>query len=338
MRPVPVFLWGVGAIGSMVAKLLLRDGRFEVCGAADADPAKAGQDLGRLLGQEALGLTVDADAASALPGSGAEVVIHATGSHLPEVYAQIAACVEQGKHVVSSCEELAYPWARHPHLAQELDAAARARGVRVLGAGVNPGLAMDLLPALLAAATQDVERVRVRRVVDLAQRRPQLQRKAGLGLTPQEFQKAKEEGHVGHVGLAESAHLLAEALGWRLDEVRETLEPVLASRHMRCGPLRIAPGHVAGIRHELEGRSDGRPVLRMELVMVAEPLEAVDAVEVESAPGLRMVIPGGLQGDVATAALLARWAWVVARYPGPIGLLTVRDLPLCPRETRGGTA
>jgi 4-hydroxy-tetrahydrodipicolinate reductase len=70
----------------------------------------------------------------------------------------------------------------------------------------------------------------------------------------------------------------------------------------------------------------------MELVMMAEPPEAMDAVEVEATPSLRLVVPGGLHGDVATASLLARWAWVVARYPGPAGLLTVRDLPLWPRE------
>jgi len=332
MRPVGVFILGLGSIGTAVAKLMLEDTRFKVCGAADTDETKAGRDLGLLLGRENMGMAVAGQAQEALAASEAEVVIHATGSHLPQVYNQLALCIEAGKHVVSSCEELAYPWAQHPQLTQKLDSLARGRGVRVIGAGVNPGLAMDLLPILAAATTQEVRAIRVRRVVDLAQRRPQLQRKAGLGLSPQEFAEAKRQGKVGHVGLRESAHLVAGALGWVLQDVQETLTPVLAHRYVRCGPLRIPPGQVVGIRHELEAKAQGRTVLHMELIMMAEPPETMDAVEVEATPGLRLVVPGGLHGDVATASLLARWAWVVARYPGPVGLLTVRDLPLWPRE------
>ncbi len=336
MKAVGVFFWGLGAIGTAVAKLLWHDPRFEVRGAADIDPAKVGQDLGLLLGGEAQGVPVAREAVEALEASGAEVVVHTTGSHLPKVLDQLLACIERGKHVVSTCEELAYPWAQHPQMAHELDTAAKAHGVRVLGAGVNPGLAMDLLPVLLAATARAVEKIWVRRVVDLTQRRPQLQRKAGLGLTVEEFQVARQEERVGHVGLKESAWLIAQALGWQLDEVQETLEPVLALRHVRCGPLRIGPGQVAGIRQELKARAGGRLVLHLELVMAAEPPQAVDAVEVEATPGLRMVVPGGIHGDAATAALVARWAWTVARYPGPVGLLTVRDLPLWPRDL-GGT-
>lgn len=332
MRPVRVFILGLGSIGTAVAQLMLEDTHFQVCGAADTDATKAGRDLGLLLGRENMGIAVAGQAEEALAASAAEVVVHATGSYLPQVYDQLALCIEAGKHVVSSCEELAYPWAQYPQLAQELDSLARRRGVRVLGAGVNPGMAMDLLPILAAASTQGVRAIRVRRVVDLGQRRPQLQRKAGLGLSPQEFAEAKREGRIGHVGLRESAHMVAEALGWVLQDVQETLTPVLANRYVRCGPLRIAPGQVVGIRHELEAKAQGRTVLHMELVMMAEPPEAMDAVEVEATPSLRLVVPGGLHGDVATASLLARWAWVVARYPGPAGLLTVRDLPLWPRE------
>ena len=55
-------------------------------------------------------------------------------------------------HVITTAEEAAQPWAIDAELADALDAAARARGVTVLGAGVNPGFVFDALVLTLAGA------------------------------------------------------------------------------------------------------------------------------------------------------------------------------------------
>ncbi len=335
MTAVGVFLMGVGGIGSLVAKLLLQDSRFALRGAADTDAAKSGRDLGDLLQMGKLGIEVASRPLEALEASDAQVVIHATTSFLPRAFPEVMACVQRGKHVVSTCEELAYPWARYPELASQLDQEAKAHGVRVLGGGVNPGMVMDLLPIILAANVGKITHVKVRRVVDLAGRRPQLQRKAGLGLTPEEFQVRLQERAIGHVGLLESAHLIASALGWHLQEVREQMTPLLAPRPMRHGAYRLSPGQVAGFRQELVGIAGDEPVLRMELVMALEPPDAMDAIEIEGSARVRAIFLGGIPGDVATASLMLQWAWVVACYPGPMGLMTVRDLPLWPRQMGG---
>lgn len=335
MRRIRFVQFGVGAIGAEVVRLALEDGRLEPVGAIDLDPEKAGRDLGRVAGLDCdLGIVVREDAAAALRETEAEVVVHSTGSRLDAVYSQLRQALEAGRHVISTCEELAFPWARHPELARALDRQARERGLRVLGAGVNPGFVMDLLPSILSVACQRVEAVRVRRVVDVAQRRLQLQRKVGVGLTPEAFQRGLKEGSIGHVGLLESALMVADALGWRLEQVEEEAAPVLARSFLRAGAWRLEAGQVAGCRQTVRGLVQGREVLRLELVMALRATDPHDAIEIDGVPPIRLRLPGGIEGDSTTAALVVHLAPLVTGDLVPPGLLTVRDLPLAPRTYR----
>ncbi|HEV8573919.1 MAG TPA: hypothetical protein VGR43_04345, partial [Dehalococcoidia bacterium] len=132
--------YGIGAIGAEVVRSVLNSPEVEIVGAIDAAPAKAGRDLGDAAGVgHTLGIPVSYDPEPLLKDVYADVVVHCTGSSLTEVYPQLMAMVAAEKSVVSSCEELAFPWIRYPEVSQKLDRRARETGVRVLGTGVNPG-------------------------------------------------------------------------------------------------------------------------------------------------------------------------------------------------------
>src|SRR5262249_34306043 len=73
-----------------------------------------------------------------------------------------------GLNVISTTEELAFPWQAHPGVAAEIDATARGAGVTVLGTGINPGYAMDYLPMTLSAVARRVDKVVVHRGPDPA--------------------------------------------------------------------------------------------------------------------------------------------------------------------------
>ena len=128
----------------------------------------------------------------------------------------------------------------------------------MLATGVNPGFAMDALALALTAPCARVRRVSVTRVVDAAARRLPLQRKVGAGLNLGQFRRAVTEGSVRHVGLVESAHMIAGALGWKLDRVDETLEPAIAPRDLDTEYLRIPAGAAAGIKQAVRAYRDGR--------------------------------------------------------------------------------
>jgi len=321
-----VIQYGVGAIGIEVTRVLADRPGVQMVAAIDRAPDLIGQSLGRLAGLDgdlAVTVSADSEAALALP---AEVVVHTTGSYLEDVAPQLLSIVDAGKNVLSTCEELSFPWDRHPELSQRIDTRAREAGVTVLGTGVNPGFVMDTLALALSAACQWVSRLEVRRVVDVSKRRIQLQRKVGAGITPAEFEERKATGRFGHVGLMESARLVAHALAWAIDEWQEVLEPVVCAGPRAAGEIRLEKGQVAGIHQVVSGRSGGHEVVRLELEMSAGAAQPRDEVVIEGRPPVHMVIEGGIQGDQATAALVANA--IPAVVAAPAGLLTMADIPL----------
>lgn len=322
---------GLGPIGAAIARLALTKPWLTVAGAVDIDPDLVGQDLGAVLGQEPIGVRVVETIGEAL-ASTPTVVVHCTGSFLVEVQGQIEECLRAGVNVVSTCEELAFPYCRHPKRSRTLDALARAHGVTVLATGVNPGFAMDTLPLLLTAACRTVEHVHVTRVLDAGQRRRPFQVKVGAGLSVAEFDAKVQSGRFGHIGLRESLEMVAASLGWPIDRVEDRLEPVVATRDHATAFLEVRAGRVAGIRQCMVGFAGDRERIRLDLEMSVGAANPRDEVRLEGGPPLQMVVPGGFHGDIVTAAVVVNAIpRVVAARPG---LLTMRDLPLVHLATR----
>ena len=318
---------GLGHMGAEMARLVHRRDDMEIAGAVDVAPDKVGADLGEVIGLEhPLGISVAGSIEAALSETRADIAIHATGSHLPRVYPQLVQLIESGLNVISTCEELAYPAWQHPELAGKLDRLARDHGVTVLGSGVNPGFIMDRLPIALTGACQEVRSVRVTRVVDAAQRRLPLQQKAGAGLTVAEFKARVKAKAIQHVGLPESVALIAEALGWKLDDIQETIEPVIAQRPLASEFIQVAPGQVTGLHQVGRGLVGGREVITLDLWMTLQAENPRDEVQIEGIPPIHMIIPGGTHGDRATVGVIVNSIpQVVAASPG---LKTVLDLPV----------
>jgi 2,4-diaminopentanoate dehydrogenase len=327
-RPLRVLQFGLGPIGLQTARVVIgkaSTGHVELVGAVDIDEAKVRRDLGDLLGgHQKSGVVVSADVGLALEETRPDVVLHTTSSFLGRVADQIETCVRAGAHVVSSTEELAYPFERHPEIAQHLDMLAQKHGVTVVGTGVNPGFAMDTLALAATAPCVDVRAVRVERVVDAAGRRLPLQRKVGAGITEAEFAERKATGLFGHIGLVESLRLVAAGLGWRLDSVEETLEPMIAEHDVETPFLNVMPGQVAGIHHSARGISAGQELVSLDLKMYVGAPDSHDSVTVDGDPPIRLVVKGGIFGDTATVALLVNTAGLVAHAPR--GLVTMADL------------
>lgn len=320
---IPVVVMGLGDIGRAIARAAL--GRPDLRLVAAVDAATAGRKLADLIGTPCPDLVVQTDARKALAAAKGGVLLHATESRLEAVRPQLEAAVRAGLHVVSTCEELAFPWASDAAAADALDALANDRNVAVLGTGVNPGFVLDRLPALLAQLTGPVRHVRALRAVDAGRRRSALQRKVGIGLTEDGFWEAEERGDVGHVGLGESAWLAADGCGLGLEglEVDEEIEPVLADED-RGGPVPVKRGQVAGVRQVARAFADGREVVRLELEIHLGVTAPRDEVELDADPPIRVEVPGGVDGDRATAHA------VVNAVPALVelrGLVTVLNLP-----------
>ena len=168
-KKIRAIQYGIGPIGASILKLMREKEAIEIIGAIDNDPAKIGKDLGEVVGaaDAPWGVKVSGDAKGVLEQS-ADVVMHTTSSSLPKVADQLLACMDVGSCVVSTCEELSYPFRTHPELATQLDKSAKENGVALVGTGVNPGFVMDKLVITLAAVSQRVEHAIAHRLVDAA--------------------------------------------------------------------------------------------------------------------------------------------------------------------------
>lgn len=324
---IRVIQYGLGAIGRAAAQLVLSKPSLQLVGAVDRDPTVVGRDLGEVLelGKK-LGLTVSDKPAVLFAQVQADAVIHCTTSSFLDAYEQLTEIARAGLHCVTSCEEAMYPHYRHKLLADKLNDFCVRKPVAMVGTGVNPGFVMDTLALVLTAACQRVDAVRVLRIVDVATRREALQRKVGVGMTEVEFEALNKERRIGHVGLPESLVFLADSLGWGLDEINEIIAPVVADKPLKTQFFTLKPGMVAGTRHFARGLRQGREVLTLELQMYVGAPNPRDMIEIVGEPPLRLVLEGGVPGDVATPAILVNTlARLVECRPG---LHTMRTLGL----------
>jgi len=326
-KKIRVVQYGVGPIGASIVRLMRQKASLEIVGAIDKDPSKVGRDLGEVIGapDAPWGVTILADAAAMLEKH-VDVVLHTTSSYLENVMDQLLECISAGCCIVSTCEELAYPWRKHPGLSEKLDAAAKEEGVALVGTGVNPGFVMDKLVLTLSAVSQRVDSVRAVRVVDASKRRLPLQKKIGAGMTPEEFRAQVAAGVIKHHGLPESAAMIADGLGFSLDDISETIDPVIAEELVKTEFLEVAAGQVAGVHQIARGISGGKEKIYLELKMYVGAKQPADTIDLKGEPNISLVIPGGAHGDVATAAVAVNA--IPAILAAPAGLRTDRELAL----------
>ena len=162
--------YGLGPIGCATARLIAERDSLELVGGIDIDPVKVGKDLGEVIGlDDTLGIEVKGNVADA--DADADVVLHATNSYFDQFKGQVLELLNAGFDIVSTSEELSFPWHDNADAAAELDAAARKAGKTVLGTGVNPGFLMDSLPLFITSIAQRVDHIDVTRVINATKRR-----------------------------------------------------------------------------------------------------------------------------------------------------------------------
>ena len=337
--PVPfkVLQFGLGTMGRIITQTLMDRGNLDLVGVVDINPEYAGKSVEEILASgRKTSTSIFNSLESALQALGdqpADIALIATLSSLNDIVSSISDCFEVGMDVVSLCEELSYPYIRHPELSRDLDGLAKKHGKTVLGTGINPGFLMDLLPICLSAPCQRVDTIHVTRCINSSRRRSSFQKKIGTGMSPEDFKTAISEGAItGHVGLVESIRMIDDALGLELDYVEELPpEPVIASADIETPVADVKKGWVIGLKSTGIGRKDQRNVVTLSFVAHAGATPEFDEVNIEGHPKIVQRIEGGVQGDYGTVGMVLNMIpLVIEAQPG---LFTMKDLP-CPRNTQ----
>ncbi|MFP4200151.1 MAG: 2,4-diaminopentanoate dehydrogenase [Clostridia bacterium] len=337
MNDIRVVLWGMGAMGSGIARVLADRTGVELVGAVDADPGKIGRPLGEIIDLAGETAVVSSTLQEAMAGSSADLGIVATSSFAREVRPQIVACLEAGLDCITIAEEMAYPAASDSTVAAEINRVARTANKTVLGTGINPGFVLDTLIIALSGACIDVRGIRARRVNDLSPFGPTVMKTQGVGTTPQEFERGLAEGAiVGHVGFPESMMMVARALGWKLDRIEQTRSPIIAEEDRVGEHVHVPAGSVAGCHHSARGFVGDRVVIELEHPQQIQPaaagVETGDFIEIEGNPDLSLSITPEIPGGIGTIAVAANM--IPAVLAAGAGLVTMAELPV-PRNLAG---
>ena len=253
------------------------------------------------------------------------MALHTTSSYFDLFESQIIDILEAGLDVVSTAEELSFPWLSYPEAASRIDVVAKRAGKTVLGTGINPGFLMDTLPLSLTAICQRVDRIDVTRVIDASTRRGPFQVKIGCGLTVDDFNTRMAAGRMGHVGLSESIDMVFQTLGKRLTRYESNVEPLVAERPIETDHLEVQPGQVKGLKQIARGHSDGGEFMTLTFVAALEAEQEGDVIQIAGRPDLEIRLRG-TNGDIATVAIVVN-AIRRVREAAP-GLVTMRDLPI----------
>ena len=325
MQTIKVIQIGLGPLGLKIANMIADRRGVETVAAVDINPALSGKKLGDLCANPAIDVQIENDLEKAVEKAKPDIAVLTTVSDLERIVSQLEAIAKLGLPIVSTCEELSYPWDVNRKLAEQIDSIAKKHQVAVLATGVNPGFLMDALPMTLTAVCQEVSKITVRRFQDAQFRRIPFQKKIGAGLDLRAFSEKMHAKTLRHVGLTESMHMIASRMGWQLDRTEDNISPVIAKEELKTAAMTIPKGNATGVRQEGRGYQNG--VLKVELIFQAAvgEVESFEEVIIEGNPPIHSKIKGGVNGDIATGAIVINAIPVVLNASE--GLKTMADIP-----------
>jgi len=328
---IRVLQWGLGAMGSGMARLLLEKSGLTIVAAVDGRPDYVGKDLGTILGVgRELGVTVTNKPEDVLKKEDVDIAVLATTSWTKEQMPTLRQVISAGINCVTIAEEMSEPGAQNPELAKEIDDLAKKNGVSVLGTGVNPGFVLDLLVVTLTGGCHSVERIEASRVNDLSPYGPTVMKTQGVGITPEAFKAGVADGTiVGHVGFPESIHMISEALGLGVNRIEQSREPIISKVYRETPHVKVEPGMVAGCAHIGIGYRGDKEVIRLvhpqQIHPHLENQDTGDYINIYGKPEIHMAIKPEVSGGIATMGIAVNMIpHVVAATPG---LKRMIDLP-----------
>ena len=334
MENVKVIIWGLGAMGGGMADMLLKKKGVDIVGVVGR-----GSKLGKSMYDYIE--TPRGDRPDIIIGTPedvikekcADVVLCCTDSFTKNAFDKLKFCLEKKINVISSAEEMAYPQAQSPKEAAELDRIAKENGVSIIGTGINPGLIMDLLVIVMTGCCESVDHITSRRVNSLSPFGPAVMEEQGIGLTPEEF---KTKHLSGHVGFAESVRMIADAIGWKLDKMEQSMAPIMTDVDRKSKYGFAKAGNVAGVDMRAKGWVDGQVKIEMEHPQQIEPeqvgVQTGDYVIIKGTPNNNMVNSPEVPGGIGTIAMCVNMIPnIINARPG---LHTMITLPV-PRAIMG---
>ncbi len=250
-----VIQWATGGVGRASIEGILSHPELDLVGCWVHSADKVGKDVGELCGMDRLGVvaTDDVDALLALE---ADCVMY---SPIMANREDVVRILESGKNVVTPLGWF-YPGRQD---VSDLEAACRQGGVTVHGTGIHPGGITERFPLMVSALSRSISHVRAEEFSDIRTYGAPfvVGEIMGFGKTPADAAKSPMLDMLAG-GFMQSIDMIADALGFALDEDRQTKHEVAVATKSIDSPIGpIEPGRVAAQRFFWEGTVHGETVI-----------------------------------------------------------------------------
>ena len=326
MSDIKILQIGIGPLGQKINNYIGEKQSMQVVAAVDIAQDKIGNDLGEICSGVKNGITIHSSLESLKNKSDIDIAVLTTSSSLKAITPQILEILDYGIPIVSTCEELTFPFRTNEEWCRQIDEKAKDKGVAVLSTGVNPGFLMDTLPSILTSVCRSVNHITVNRIQDAQSRRVPFQKKIGAGLELATFEKKKLDGSLRHVGLTESMLFIADAVGWEIDHTEDIISPIIADQHISTNAMEIEEGQAQGVRQIGRANVNGEEKIKLVFEAAVGTGSSYDEVIIEGSPRIHSRIEGGVHGDIATCSIVLNVIPVVLNTTP--GLKTMKDLGL----------
>ncbi|MDG5486186.1 NAD(P)H-dependent amine dehydrogenase family protein [Mycolicibacterium gadium] len=252
-----VVQWATGGVGVAAIKGVLEHPELVLAGCWVHSAAKAGKDVGELIGQEPLGVTAT-DNVDEILALDADAVIYSPLLPNPD---EVAALLRSGKNVVTPVGWV-YPSERQSAALRE---AAIEGNSTLHGTGMAPGGISEKFPLLFSAFSTGVTFVRAEEYSDLrTYEAPDVVRHVmGFGEVPDKalsgpMQKLLDGGFI------QAVRMIVDKAGFNADpKVRSTQEIAVATAPIESPIGVIEPGEVAGRKFHWEALVGDEVVVRV---------------------------------------------------------------------------
>jgi hypothetical protein len=265
-----VVVWGTGNVGRPAIRAIAAHRDLELVGVVVANPAKVGRDAGELAFLDPLGVPATDDTAVALTGDVDAVVYAATADTRPvEALHDLLACLRAGRNVVSaSFYPLLHPASAPAEMLDPVIDACKDGSASVFVSGIDPGWALDILPALVSGVGAGITEIRTQEIFNYSlYDQPDVVRNViGFGRPMEELPLMLLDFSLDMVW-APMLRVLADALAVELDEIATHVERRPLERTIEVdGMGTFEAGTQGAFRFEVQGIVGGRPLLVVEHV------------------------------------------------------------------------
>lgn len=256
MQKLRVIQWATGKVGRHALRAILDDPRLELVGVHAHGSDKVGRDAGELCGKPPCGVPAT-DKVEELLALAADVAVYTPALSKLD---HLVSLLEAGVNVIST-NLLSDLGGVQGEVRKQLEAACQRGGSSLLITGVHPGWA-NAVAVALSGVCRRIEQVSVSESADCSlYQSAETWRALGFSL-PEATPAVEAAARASLLSFADSTRAMADALDYRLDDLRFVVEFARAAETVDLGWFRMEQGTIAAIRGGWDGVVEGQTVVK----------------------------------------------------------------------------